>query len=157
VHLVSNYNRIAGKIQKKIAGKTACRCRQSEITRRIVMRNFIFALLMLALGCDNRVELSPSQVLELERDCEILASTVRVPMKAELHLPVEAFPPALAALHPEAVYINEEGIYIRLKSKFVKESGFFYLRRYSVISPAESTDPSFERVGTQLYRYRIRG
>lgn len=128
------------------------------LPERNAVRVFFFVvLLVLASGCDNSPQLSDNQIQELERDCEILASSVHVPMKAQVHLPVENLPASLAALHPKAVYIDEEGVYIALQSQFVKESGYFYLLPYSPLSPAASTDPGFERIGTRLYRYRIRG
>ncbi len=120
-----------------------------------MMRKIFFLSLALVLGCSR--QLSSGQIQEIERDCEILASSVRVPQKAQVDLSTKSLPISLSALHPKAVYINEEGIYIKIGSFFVEEWEFFYLRPNAVFSAATKSDPGYELMGKRLYRYRIKG
>ncbi len=127
----------------------------------------IIIVIALVAGCDSGAKLSPEQIKELESDCRVLASSVHVPLKAQVYPAIERLPASIRALKPKTVYLNAEGIYIVLQSRFVEEAGLFYLHPSIVIpgqpvpngavSPGPWTDPRFERIGTKLYRYRIKG
>jgi hypothetical protein len=60
-------------------------------------------------------------------------------------------------LHPESVIKNEKGIYIRLDSFFVEESGLFIPLPGTVIGPDVHSDPGYRLLGVGIYSYHITG
>ena len=67
------------------------------------------------------------------------------------------WPTAIRLLKPEKVYLDEEGLYIRLNGFFVTESGIFVLSPKTTFSPEQRGDPSYVSIGDRLYEYHISG
>jgi hypothetical protein len=77
--------------------------------------------------------------------------------KFDGEIPIDAWPDEIAKLKPEFLRIREEGLYIRLRSFFVTESGLFVLRRASKFNPQSDGDPFYRLLYARVYRYRIEG
>ena len=67
------------------------------------------------------------------------------------------WPAAIKALNPESVFKGEKGIYIKLDSFFVEESGLFIPSPGTRIEPGVHSDPGYVLLGEGIYSYHITG
>jgi hypothetical protein len=68
-----------------------------------------------------------------------------------------SWPPSVAVLKPQAVYLRAEGLYIKTSSFFTEERGVFVLNPKSAFSPTHGTDPSYKLVTERVFVYRSAG
>ena len=76
---------------------------------------------------------------------------------SESHIEKKWWPSAIKELNPEAIMKSEKGIYIRLDSFFVEESGLFLPLPGTTIEPGVSSDPSYRSLGEGIYSYHVSG
>ena len=67
------------------------------------------------------------------------------------------WPAEIKDLKPEAIMKNEKGIYIKLDSFFVEESGLFIPSPGTTIEPGAHSDPSYVLLGEGIYSYYVTG
>lgn len=73
------------------------------------------------------------------------------------YLSSASWPPSVAALEPQAVYLRAEGLYIKTSSFFTEERGVFVPNPESAFSPTHGTDPSYKPVTDRVFVYRRAG
>jgi hypothetical protein len=71
-------------------------------------------------------------------------------------VPESKWPPAVARLDPERVYVAPDGLYITTSSFFVQEWGLF-VPRAPGFTAHPGTDPSYTSVGQGVFSYYIAG
>ena len=76
---------------------------------------------------------------------------------AKVNIPATAWPESLRLLQPEAVFVAHEGVYIRLETGFVTESGLLVAFPGVTVTTDTGKDPKFEHIEGRIYRYRIKG
>ena len=69
----------------------------------------------------------------------------------------ELWPNAIKSLNPESVYKNEYGIYIKLDSFFVEESGIYFPQKGINVKTGNGYDPSYKKLNGNVYSYYIKG
>ncbi len=84
------------------------------------------------------------------------APTVLSQTASDGDISVGQWPPAVAALRPERVYISRDGLYLVLSTSFVEERGLF-VPRSAAFNGGTGTDPSYTSVGQGVFSYRIKG
>jgi hypothetical protein len=119
------------------------------------------AACLLALGMSgcsgSPPPLSPDQAAHLVTACDLISARHTAALEA-VYPPMEAWPAPIATLHPEAVRVESEGVYLRVNSGFVSETGFFVpVPSFRGTLPGREADPSFELVAPRLYWYRAKG
>lgn len=67
------------------------------------------------------------------------------------------WPPEIRALNPESVSKSEKGIYIKLDSSFVEESGLFIPRPGTTVETGAHSDPDYVLLGEGIYSYHVTG
>ncbi len=67
------------------------------------------------------------------------------------------WPSDIAALNPESIIKIDEGIYIKLDSFFVEESGLFIPTPGTTIEPGVHVDPGYLLLGDGIYSYYVTG
>ena len=67
------------------------------------------------------------------------------------------WPSDITELNPESIIKSEKGIYIKLESFFVEESGFFIPSPGTKIEPGVHADPSYLLLGDGIYSYYVTG
>jgi hypothetical protein len=67
------------------------------------------------------------------------------------------WPEAFRAFRPQAVRVDSRGVTLRTRSRFVEESGLFYLPLRSRFQPPARGDPSFRPMVGRSYFYDIKG
>lgn len=67
------------------------------------------------------------------------------------------WPAEIKELNPESIMKNENGIYIRLDSFFVEESGLFIPLPGTMMEPGAHSDPSYRLLGEGIYSYYVTG
>lgn len=67
------------------------------------------------------------------------------------------WPSDINELNPESIIKNEKGIYIKLDSFFVEESGLFIPSPGTMIEPGTHADPSYLLLGDGIYSYYVTG
>lgn len=73
-------------------------------------------------------------------------------------LATNLWPASFARLKPVAVRITRRGVYIECDRSYVQEEGIFVLAPDSTFVPAgPEADPSYERLATRVYFYRVKG
>jgi hypothetical protein len=73
-------------------------------------------------------------------------------------IPQAEWPPAIAdELHPEAIRLHEEGVYIMTSRFFVEEAGVFVPRHPQQFTPGAGGDPEYRHVALDVYTYMIKG
>src|SRR5262245_7283338 len=72
-------------------------------------------------------------------------------------IPATAWPESLRLLNPEAVLVTREGVFIRLESGFVTESGLLVAFAGVTVPINKGNDPDFEHIEGRVYWYRIKG
>ena len=75
----------------------------------------------------------------------------------KVSVPPEAWPDSLRSLEPQAVLVGREGVFIKLQSGFVGESGLLVAFEGAAIPAGGGTDPGFEHLEGRVYWYRIKG
>jgi len=72
-------------------------------------------------------------------------------------IPATAWPESLRLLNPQAVLVAREGVFIRLESGFVTESGLLVAFPEVTVPINKGNDPDFEHIEGRVYWYRIKG
>ena len=73
-------------------------------------------------------------------------------------VPESEWPYAIAdVLHPEAIRIEEEGVYILTSAFLASETGVFVPRHPKLFTPVPGADPEYNRVALDVYTYKVRG
>jgi hypothetical protein len=67
------------------------------------------------------------------------------------------WPSDITVLNPESILVGEKGIYIKLDSFFVEESGLFIPWPGTKIEPGVHADPSYLLLGDGIYSYYVAG
>jgi len=67
------------------------------------------------------------------------------------------WPSDITELNPESIIKSEKGIYIKLDSFFVEESGLFIPSPGTKIEPGAHADPSYLLLGDGIYSYYVTG
>jgi len=67
------------------------------------------------------------------------------------------WPAEIKDLKPEAIMKSEKGIYIKLDSFFVEESGLFIPSPGTTFEPGAHSDPSYVLLGEGIYSYYVTG
>ena len=67
------------------------------------------------------------------------------------------WPPEIKELNPESIMKSEKGIYIKLDSFFVEESGLFIPSPGATIEPGVHSDPGYVLLGEGIYSYLVTG
>ena len=84
------------------------------------------------------------------------APTVLSQTASDGDISVGQWPPAIAALRPQRVYISPDGLYLVLSTSFVEEHGLF-IPRSAAFAGGTGTDPSYTSVGHGVFSYRVKG
>lgn len=75
----------------------------------------------------------------------------------EDHIEKQWWPSAIKKLNPETIIKSKKGIYIRLDSFFVEESGLFIPLPGTTIEPGVHSDPRYVLLGEGIYSYYVTG
>jgi len=68
-----------------------------------------------------------------------------------------SYPPSISALHPNAVRMAPEGMYVETWEFMAAERGVFIPCQPGRFAPQKGSDPSYEAVGNGVYTYYIAG
>lgn len=118
------------------------------------MRIFqVLLFLMLISGCVQHQKLEGLDVASIEKSS--LELLTRYPQNIVLNL--EDLQTSLLVLNPQAVRIDETGIYISLEKLFVEESGLFIPRLGYSPDLSMGLDPSFKLLKSRTYSYLVKG
>ena len=71
-------------------------------------------------------------------------------------IPKSGWPPPIARLNPETVYVAPEGLFIVTKSHFMYERGYFIPRSEPYISLAK-VDHLYTAIGHGVYAFKFTG
>jgi hypothetical protein len=120
----------------------------------------LLCLLTLTLGACTKgppKNLSAEQAASIVKACDVISS--RHPsILTTVHLPSEAWPAAIVQLKPESVRVDPDGVYLKVDSAFVAESGYFVPVKSSKKElPGREGDPSYQPLAARLYWYRTKG
>ena len=85
-----------------------------------------------------------------------LASAAPTLMRESGVVPASQWPPAIARLKPEQVYVAPEGLYVTTSSLFVQEWGLF-VPRAAGFAAQLGTDPSYTALGQGVFSYHVKG
>jgi hypothetical protein len=69
----------------------------------------------------------------------------------------EWWPPEFKELNPKSITKSKDGIYIKLDSFFVEESGLFIPSSGTTIEPGAHADPGYVLLGEGIYSYYVTG
>jgi hypothetical protein len=74
-------------------------------------------------------------------------------------VPKEQWPNEIQLLKPVGVRIvsEPEGLFIVIEKRFVEEAGYFIPRHAKSFVPQAGSDPTFEPLVHDVYRYRVAG
>ena len=111
---------------------------------RCLLAVFLFA----ALAACGRTP-PPSELADL-------ASAAPALMRKSGMVPASQWPPEIARLKPNQVYVAPEGMYITTSSLFVQEWGLF-VPRASEFAAQPGTDPSYTLLGQGVFSYHVKG
>lgn len=118
------------------------------------MRRFVFfaivSFLALATGCAPSV--SSSEAVAISQQTVSLLQTNETG-----EIPPARWPPAVAALSPERVRRDSQGLYIFTSTFFVEERGVFVLDPKAHFDPPTQGDPSYARIAENVYIFRSAG
>ncbi|MBI5395557.1 MAG: hypothetical protein HZA91_09705 [Verrucomicrobia bacterium] len=82
---------------------------------------------------------------------------LRTRKKNEAEIPVDSLPSALRDLRPVRVHLDQDGLYLVLKIRFVEEDGVFIALPVTGRKFDSGSDPSYYPLGGRVYRYHISG
>jgi len=67
------------------------------------------------------------------------------------------WPSEIKELNPESIMKSDKGIYIRLDSFFVEESGLFFPAPGTTIETGVHADPAYKLLSDGIYSYHVTG
>jgi len=76
----------------------------------------------------------------------------KYPVEAS-HINEEEWPESIKALSPLSLWVNNEGLYILMKKRFVEGWGVFIPREDSEKYLEETTIPSYDRIVKGVYKF----
>ena len=126
---------------------------------RFLMTLCSIAALVAMAACSRRADVVRSIDVagaeRLARAAEPLRATATA--QGTVELPRASWPPEFSALNPMAVTIAEEGVFVRLESRFTVEAGLFVAFAGRHAPGGAGTDPSFTPVAGAVYWYEVKG
>src|SRR5262245_1532304 len=128
---------------------------------RAARRGAVIVLLGVLLGACGRRHAAELAVRRIGADN--LAQSLETmrpeggPPAGQVPVPPEAWPDSLRSLEPQAVRVGREGVFIKLQSGFVGESGLLVAFEGTTVPAGKGTDPAFEHLEGRVYWYRIKG
>jgi hypothetical protein len=131
-----------------------------DLQRSIRPGLIVVCLLNVVVACSQRraaeLELRRIGVERLTQAADSLRA-VGERSAAKITIPAAAWPEILRLLKPQAVLVAREGVFIRLESSFVTESGLLVAFTGVTVPIHKGTDPSFEHIEGRVYWYEIKG
>ena len=126
----------------------------SEVWRLSEMRPIRLVILLLILSaCTGHQDPDDFDLVKLK---EAVAQLFDAPTN-ENHIEKQWWPSAIKELNPETIMKSEKGVYIRLDSFFVEESGLFIPLPGTTIEPGVHSGPSYMLLGEGIYSYYVTG
>ncbi|OZG71341.1 hypothetical protein BTA51_20525 [Hahella sp. CCB-MM4] len=122
---------------------------------REIFMPLCLGLMLLLSGCVGHYEATDFDLVELERALVSLSDTDLSISNKVGEIPKSQWPEAIVKLNAEAVRKDETGIYVRLDSNWVEESGVFFPTVPEKFS--SSSDPSYKALSDRLYSYYVKG
>ncbi len=110
---------------------------------------YLFILLVVVVGCDSHYSPESFDLNSIEIDAAALIETGVINL--------DDLPDSIGLLMPKAVYLQPNGLYIKLDESFVSESGLFIPRVKSLFVPSNGVDPEFIKLSEGVYSYVIKG
>lgn len=123
--------------------------RQAKLTRTLAP---LCTAVLLLTACCRIPELTDNQATIIQEQGVALLQQLELGAVER-----EAWPAAISALNPEALRIEEDGLYIVIGILFVEEWGFFVTRDGVDFVPTVGGDPSYSRISGRLFEYRVAG
>ncbi len=131
-----------------------------DLQRSIRPGLIVVCLLNVVVACSQRraaeLELRRIGVEQLAQAADSLR-TVGERSAVKITIPAAAWPEILRPLKPQAVLVAPEGVFIRLESSFVAESGLLVAFAGVTVPIHKGTDPTFEHIEGRVYWYEIKG
>jgi hypothetical protein len=98
-------------------------------------------------------DLSESEIQAIARDAPAMISNHPAPSIIE---PKE-WPPSIAALNPEAVFVSVDGLYVVTASFLTSQWGVFVPCSPRQRSPDSGSDPTYTPIAEGVYTFHIAG
>ena len=115
------------------------------------MKILLIALFSISIaGCVvDHIDAEKIDIGLIEQDAILLLETS--------NMNLAKLPDSISELEPESVLVQANGLYIKLNSSFVEESGLFVPVDRSVDYSSVGADPEYKRLSGNVYSYIIRG
>jgi hypothetical protein len=107
------------------------------------------AAIALLAGC--APNLSDSEIQAIARDAPIVIAKY----PALSIIDPKDWPPSIAALNPEAVFVSVDGLYVVTTSFLTSQWGVFVPCSPKRASPGSGSDPSYTLIGDGVYTFHI--
>src|SRR5215831_21289618 len=131
------------------------------MSKRLVPICLVICLLSAVLGACGQRRVAEMEVRRIGAEKLAQAADSLRPVEEQssvkVNIPATAWPESLRLLQPEAVFVAHEGVYIRLETGFVTESGLLVAFPGITVPTDNGKDPRFEHIEGRIYRYRIKG
>ena len=125
------------------------------------MRAALLAAIALALlpGCTSQHD-EGAALVDKVGAARLVAEVSPLEIRASyqsFEVPKSSWPESVRELRPRTVRVGHDGVFIRLRSRFVEEEGVFVAFAGAVIDTASGRDPSFRPIAERIYWYKVKG